>query len=109
MKIVREHINFERSGDIKSQMDIGRKATLQRMNNGIEWDWYPDQEDDEEILDIFEYKGFNVKVSKLSDDSGSAYIAIADTGEPYLDDPVFSKDPDTAIRVMKNTLDDWER
>jgi hypothetical protein len=106
---VYEELGFERKGDVKKQMGIGREATLKKIADDIVWDWYPDNSDQETILDIQNYKGYAIKVSKLDDREGIAYTAVTDSGDPYTDEPPFFNDPGKALEIIKRTIDDWER
>lgn len=103
---IKESVNFERGEDPKKSMQIGKTALLKKKDSEIDWDWYPDPTDREEIIDIVEYKGFHIKVSKITDDSGSSFFSVTDYGEPYIDGPEFCETPEDAITPSELFLDE---
>lgn len=109
---VLESLDFERGQDPKDAMDIGRKSLLKKQSESIEWDWRPDPEDHEEIIDIIHYpkdwdENLYIKISKLSDDSGFAYFAVNNLGEPYHQSPAIFDTPEKALSVEKEFLDEY--
>jgi hypothetical protein len=111
---VSESVRFERGKDPKDAMDIGQKALLKKRAAEIEWDWDPER-GTEEIIDIVDHRGFNIKVAKL-ENYGSKYnlsgpdgiyYAVSDTGEPYINEPQFYPDPESALKGEIESLDDY--
>lgn len=108
-----ESQNFERGQDPYDAMKIGQKALLKKRASEIDWDWYPDPSDEEEVLDIKKYKGFNVKIARIRDRdfdpdyNDEIYYAVSDTGEPYMDEPTFYKDPEDAWTMEQHFLDEF--
>jgi hypothetical protein len=111
---LKESLRFERGKEPYDALDIGKKALLKKKANEIEWDWYPGPEEleNEEVIDIRQYKGFNTKIAKLPESKDSAwpdevYYAVSDTGEPYFVEPTFYKDPENAWHDEMKFLDEY--
>jgi len=105
-----ESLEFERGKDPKDAMDIGRKALLRKQAEAIQWDWYPDPEDHEEIIDIIHYpqpedQNLYIKLSKLTDEEGnSVYRTVNNYGDPYTFDPQFFNTPEEALSHERKLL-----
>jgi len=86
---------------------IGKKAYLEQRAKEIDWDWSPHLPH-EEVLDIIEYKGFHIKISKIIQPGGNiSYFGDSDTGEPYLMQPDFHEDPEQALFQVQHFLDEF--
>jgi hypothetical protein len=106
-----ESVNFERGQDPKTAMSIGKQADLKREASKIVWDWSPDNNDTEEIIDLMKYRGFNTKIAKVpeADDwnQEAVYYAVSDTGEPYMEGPTFYESPEEAWKKEMEFLDEF--
>jgi len=110
---VNESANFERGKDPIDAMNIGQKAMLKERASKIEWDWYPDPTDEEEVLGLETWKGinkYNIKIAKLLDNEGNtAYYAVSDTGEPYFEAPTFYETPGEALHFELIFLKEFDK
>ena len=104
---INENSNFERGQDPKRAMGIDR---ISKLNKEIEWSWDVPKGFQEDIWEIVEYKGYYIKVSKLTWTAGggtSCYIAVNDIGEPYVDVPINFPTPEQALDKEKNEIDHY--
>ena len=111
-KFVFERLGFSEDGDPIKDMGIGIEAEDKKHV----WDWRPIEYpfiNDEEILDIIEYRGFHIKIMRITRFEGKFhyepfYIAITDIGEPYVGDGPYKFDtPEKAIKSGKDSLDNY--
>lgn len=109
VEAIRESANFERGLDPYDSLTIGKKALLQKKSMSIQWDWYPDSAelDNEEIIDIQEYNGFNIKIVADLESADPQYYAVSDTGEPYMYGPILFNTPEEAFEHQKKFLDEY--
>ena len=112
VEAIRESVNFERGKDPLDAVDIGQKAILKERASQIEWDWYPDTTDIEEVIGLEKWEGinkYNIKIAKLTDrDGNTAYYSVSDTGEPYFDAPTFYETPGEALHFEKIFLKQFD-
>jgi hypothetical protein len=127
MKLVKEHINFERGLEPRQAMDIGHQSILKRKAAEHEWDWNFEDFDwthqrphHEEIYQLTEIVGrpvnnwaskiFPVKICEIFDDAKKisiGFYAVSTTGEPYTSDgPNIYKDPKDALKELQNLIEE---
>jgi hypothetical protein len=103
---------FTEGGDPVEDMGI----SINSIDKLYNWDWratkYPFR-NEAEILDIIDYRGFHLKIMKVTKFEGMFqfdpfYIAITDIGEPYVGDGPYTFDtPEEAIKSGKSGLDNY--
>ena len=127
MKIVKEHINFQRGLEPKQAMDIGHQSILKRKASEHIWDWNFEDFDwthqrphHEEIYQLTEIVGkpvnnwtskiFPVKICEVFDDVRKlsiGFYAVSTTGEPYTSDgPNIYKDPKDALKAIQDLIEE---
>ena len=113
-KLVRESLNFERTGAPLDKIGIGRKALLKAKADEMEWDWENDGSYQEEFVDLIPYpiegmEHLYLKVLKLTDRDGrTGFTAINNIGEPYNFDPFIYPSAEEAIKEEKEFLDNYD-
>jgi hypothetical protein len=112
-RAINESHNFERGKDPFDAMNIGKKAYLKERASKIQWDWYPDPSDVEKVLGLETWKGnnkYNIKIARLKDNLGyTAYYAVSDTGEPYMESPTFYETPGEALHFELIFLKEFDK
>jgi hypothetical protein len=118
-QFIYEALGFTEDSDPIKDMEIGHDAQMAKLDKQYEWDWsvrayeFPVKE---KIIDIIEYRSLHLKIVQvnalgvLRDKQGTIvktfYIAIPDTGEPYMGDgPYKWNTPEEAMKSGKAGLD----
>ena len=62
------------------------------------------------ILDIYDYKGYKIKIAEILDTSdldyeSEVYYAISDTGDPFLSSPPFYDNPEYPKGQIEKFID----
>lgn len=108
---LKESLRFERGKEPYDSLDIGKKALLKKKANEIDWDWYPEGE--EEIIDIIHYPlpedpDLYIKLTRLASSDGNLlYRTVNNIGEPYNFDPELFNTPEKALAAEKKFLDQY--
>ena len=122
---INESLNFERGQDPKKSMGIGHQAQIEKLAREIDWDWTPDQSDEEyamsaseEVIDVVHFlvewdKNIYIKVSKLINRTPikkgyPPYFAVNNIGEPYHHDPEFFNTPEEALANEEKFLKEYD-
>lgn len=106
MKKFNESQNFERGKDPKDSMTIGKKSLLKKIDAENDWGFEITHAFHREIWDIIEYRGFLIKITKVTGSDGIGYyLALNNIGETYHEMPTLYQTPDEALDWEKKFID----
>jgi hypothetical protein len=106
---LKENINFERGLEPKESMGIGNRAQLKKLDQETDWGFEISHAFHRDIWDIIKYNDHLIKITKVSGSDGiGSYMALNDTGEPYMNTPPLYPTPEEALDWEQKYLDQYD-
>ena len=109
-KLVPESLNevydFTREGTPLEKMGIGSEAQLQKLDKENDWGFELSHAFNNKVVNIIEHDGILIKITQVWGSDGKRYyMALDNSGEPYMSQPPFFTSPELAIEYQKKAID----